>query len=223
MIVGATHPGRVRTRNEDAFHIDPARGLVVVADGLGGHAAGDVASRLAVDTFVASVPWQARFGYFRRDALVAAVVAANRAVHEAAAADAARAGMGSTLVAALIRGRSAALVHVGDSRAYRLRYGELTCLTEDHVWPAPDGTPSNVLTRALGSEPTVQVDAQTLEIVTGDRLLLCSDGLSRTTSDAEIAALLQQHAAAEPAVAALIEAALAHGAPDNVTVVVVDL
>ena len=220
---GASHPGRVRVRNEDSFRLDPRRGLAVVADGMGGHAGGDVASRLAADAFVAALSWRVRFGWFRREALRTAVQAANHAVYQAASGDAQLRGMGTTLVAVLCTRRAAHVVHVGDSRAYRLHDDQLECLTKDHVWPTPEGTPSNVLTRAIGSDPQVDCDDRIVGLAHGDRLLLCSDGLSRTTDDDEIRAVLRQHPTAPAAVAALIDGALAHGAPDNVTVVVVDL
>ena len=177
----STDVGRVRDGNEDAFAIEPP--LYAVADGMGGHRGGEVASQLALQTVVERF----RAG---QGSLSDQVQAANRAVYERSATDRKVTGMGTTLTATIVRGDQAHLVHVGDSRAYLLRAGALRQLTEDHTLvnrmlkageiterEAAIHPHRNVILRALGQDPDVAIDEQDVGLLEGDRLLLCSDGL----------------------------------------------
>jgi protein phosphatase len=228
----ATDVGLVREANEDSAYC--GRAVFAVADGLGGHAAGEVASALAVQPLAeldergVGAPEEAG------RALSAALLRANQVIMAAAQADESHRGMGTTVTAAAVTGGHLILAHAGDSRAYLLRRDEpLRQLTVDHT-PAGEGlragylTPEqarrhperHILLRAVGLEPDLQVDTPAPEpLRAGDRVLLCSDGLSDAVPDEEIAALLAGDPAPDVTCAALVEAALAHGGPDNVTVV----
>jgi len=229
----ATDVGRVRERNEDSYLVaDP---LFAVADGLGGHQGGEVASSVALDTLKdvstadgdeATIPDRLREG----------VVRANQVVHTRAEADPNLKGMGTTLTAAVAGTGRFHLAHVGDSRAYLLRDGELTALTEDHTLVrrlVSEGrlTPEeadvhpqrSILTRALGIEGDVEVDQATVEITAGDRILLCSDGLTSMITDRDVHGILASGRAAQPTAEALVTAALEAGGQDNVTVVILDV
>ncbi|MGH7822709.1 MAG: PP2C family protein-serine/threonine phosphatase [Candidatus Binatia bacterium] len=215
--------GLVRTNNEDAYFVDPERGLVIVADGMGGHAAGEVASQLTIETISKQVTpsssiWPFGKSQRERELLIRAIREANERVRAAASEDETRRGMGTTVVVLWIRGRRAHVAHVGDSRIYRYRGGGLVQLTQDHSWPSEDGGMRNVLTRAVGAEDNVEVDHRIVEISGGDVFLLCSDGLTRTVDDGAIVRTLQECHDAEAVAARLIELAKANGAPDNVTV-----
>lgn len=245
--VGLTDIGRRRTSNEDAFLLDDELGLYVVADGMGGHAAGEVASREAVDTVMGMV----RRGYatverFESEGaseestravqrlLESAVQAATYMVFAIAENDPEQKGMGTTVSALLLTASHAVLAQVGDSRIYLLREGNVYQLTEDHTlvaWQVKQGIISeaeaalsphkNVITRAVGSRDYVQVDTQTIEIGEGDRFLLCSDGLHGYLNDEEIAPILEL--GAQAAVARLIDLANSRGGRDNITAVVVEI
>jgi protein phosphatase len=225
----ATDPGRVRTVNEDTAHAED--GLWVVADGMGGHAAGDVASQTAVTSLRANA---AAVG------LVEAVRLANRAVLEQADRDAALRGMGTTITAAapveVDGGTQLEVVNVGDSRAYLFRDGELHQLTEDHSLVAElerEGRITaaearvhpqrNIVTRVLGNEPEVEVDAFPLDPFTGDRLLLCSDGLFNEVDERDIVHVLAHEHEPVAAAGALVDLANRAGGRDNITVVVIDV
>jgi len=222
----ATDVGLVRANNEDAFLTAPP--LFAVADGMGGHRAGEVASAGAIRTL------QKEAGH-DTDSLVAAVQSANRVVHAEAAANPDLTGMGTTITAMMTTQDSAQIVHVGDSRAYLLREGRLRRLTQDHTVvdrlaregkiPADevDRHPQrSVLERALGVGPEVDVDVQLLDVRPGDRLLLCTDGLTSMLDDDEIREILLTESDPQTAAQALIDAALAAGGKDNVTAVIVD-
>lgn len=215
----ATDVGHVRSRNEDAYLEDPERGLVAVADGLGGHVGGHVASRTALEAVDDHLtPERLR----ERDpmaALTEALQIAHRSVMEAARRDPALRGMGTTAVLAHL-GRSdhtATLAHVGDSRGYVLRGERLCRVTEDHV---RTGVFGRSLTQALGTEAAVEPEAAEVSVRPGDRILLCTDGLTDMLADAEIATVLREDADEETTCRALIDAALARGGVDNVTVAV---
>jgi serine/threonine protein phosphatase PrpC len=224
----ATHVGQVRTGNEDAYLLEPP--LYAVADGMGGHRGGEVASQLALTTIAES---------FRKGEVPFAdqVQAANRAVFERSGADRAVAGMGTTLTAAVIQGDLAHLVHVGDSRAYLLRAGSLRQLTDDHTLvnrmvKTGEITPEeaevhphrNVLVRALGTELDVPLDEQDVGLLEGDRLLLCSDGLTGMLTEEQIQAILESTPTApQEAADRLVIAANRAGGVDNITVVVLDV
>ncbi len=231
----ATDPGRVRGHNEDALWPQPgpqgaAQGeaeapfLAMVADGMGGHVGGEVASRLAVEAAVGA----------SGDA-VARVRAANDAVVGTALDRPRLAGMGTTMTLAIFSAGALEIGHIGDSRAYLLRDGALGQLTRDHSLMADmiasgELTPEqaavhpfrSVVTRAIGMESRVVVDRVAHDLLPGDRVLLCSDGLTTMLTHAEVAALLAG-GAAPAAAAALIEAANRAGGYDNISVVVVDV
>lgn len=197
---------------------DPARGLFVVADGLGGHRGGEVASRTAIDALDRTLQ-VARLAASTDDAalLRTAIVEAHEAV--VAAQTSGLEDMGTTVVVALVRpdGRTT-VAHVGDSRAYRWRTGMLERLTRDHTVPTGFG---RLLTQALGSPAGVEPDCVEVHFEDGDLLLLCSDGLTDVVSDRGIAELVAAGGSCAAIADRLVEAALAGGGPDNVTVVVV--
>ncbi|TCO70519.1 PP2C family protein-serine/threonine phosphatase [Rhodovulum euryhalinum] len=227
---GLTHRGRVRERNEDAILTDPDGELWAVADGMGGHQAGDVASDMVIDA-LAGLPDDAA----PVAGLIGRLAQANTDVAARAGA-AGRGQMGATVVAAMIRNAVAHLVWAGDSRAYLLRAGHLRLLTRDHTvvqdlvdqgalgpHEAETHPESHVVTRAVGMGPGFEAESLSVPVVPGDRLLLCSDGLPRCLSQQEIAGLLRRAASPAEACRALVAAALDAGAPDNVSVIVVDL
>lgn len=224
-----TDPGLTRTGNEDSLLLETP--LYAVADGMGGHRAGEIASRVALQALLAAAPRAAD-----AKALARAVRAANRAVIESAAKSRTRSGMGTTLTAAMVDGTSIAIAHVGDSRAYLLHDGHLLRITEDHSMVADlvrQGSITeedarfhpqrSVITRALGSDADMLADIYEVEGAPGDRLLLCTDGLSGMLSDDYIADLLSNEPDPGEAAARLVEAANRAGGYDNITVVVVDL
>lgn len=223
-VAGRSHIGLVRRRNEDSLYL--GQHLVAVADGMGGHVSGDVASQAVVEavaTFDAAVP----VNDLPRT-LARAVAAANVALHRRIAADPEVAGMGATLVALAWSGSAAALAHIGDSRAYLLRDGRMRPLTEDHVYANLVSNAERVptlaerLSRYLDGRPDGRsADITTHELRPGDRFLLCSDGLSSYVDPAVIARTLAGGEAAEETADRLIELALEAGGHDNVTVVVV--
>lgn len=221
--------GCVRTHNEDSYLVQSP--LFCVCDGMGGHAAGEVASSIAVETIAKLAPQEADPAR-----LAAAVEAANAAVIEAADNGLGKPGMGCTATVAYIEGTSLAIAHVGDSRAYLLHEGTLIRVTHDHSYveelvDAGEITADearihpnrSVITRALGSDPAMYADHFQLNIEEGDRLILCSDGLSSMIPDAEIEAVATQSPTAQLCTDNLVDAALAAGGGDNVTVVVVDV
>ena len=221
--------GRKRRHNEDNFVAAPP--VFAVADGMGGAQAGEVASELAADTvreteFDPSVTGKER--------VVALIKAANLRVHERAAVDASASGMGTTMTVAMLQADGMlAIGHVGDSRAYRLRDGELEQLTDDHslvgelvrrgeltLQEAAVHPQRSVITRALGTEPDVDVDVFTVEARDGDIFLLCSDGLTTMVDPDTIAAILRRNGThLEAATSALIKAANDRGGDDNITAI----
>jgi PPM family protein phosphatase len=228
---GRSDAGRKRRRNEDALVLEPP--LFAVADGMGGAQAGEVASRLAAAAFRE---------FHEADALdpeerVGAIIQeANRRIYERARSDAQVSGMGTTVTAALYAGSDVALGHVGDSRAYRLRQGSLKQLTEDHSLVADlvrsgrlspedaDAHPQrSVITRALGTDPEVDVDTFTIQAEPGDVFLLCSDGLTTMVAEEEIVETIGRSSTLEEATKALVRAANRAGGEDNVTVVLFSL
>lgn len=233
IFAGATDTGRKRDHNEDAFAIAAGLGIAVVADGMGGHAGGEVASELAVGTALTILGQTA--GLPARDRLETAVQAANANIRDKAATSPRYRDMGTTLVAVLVEGQALAVAHVGDSRLYRLRRGQLAALTRDHSLQqefidkglytpeeARAKVARNLLSRALGLADEVAVDIATHAVQAGDRYLLCSDGLHEMLGDAEIAALLGRPGKLPEVCNSLIELANAHGGNDNITVVVIE-
>jgi len=226
---GRSHPGLCRRGNEDAFAIHAGAGLLMVADGLGGHLAGEVASWMAVDTACDEIINPAVPPASVAAALVAAIERANLAVFTAGQRSPDLTGMGTTMVASLAFPGGVVVAHVGDSRAYLLRERWLARLTRDHsVCNLPlfrgfeqffgDSVQPHALTRAVGSSREIDVETRTLRVRCGDVLLLCSDGLTNAIDDQEIAAILTAHRDPDAAAAALIASANEHGGPDNVTV-----
>jgi protein phosphatase len=219
-----TDIGLVRTNNEDTYLAEPGSGLAIVADGMGGHAAGEVASKITVETIAellrpqGSTWWPFGRAVRERTRVTDAIRAANTKVREAARADSTLTGMGTTVVVLWIRGKRAHVAHVGDSRIYRFRTGGLVQLTRDHSWPSEDGSMRNVLTRAIGAEDQVEIDHRMLDVSAGDIFLLCSDGLTRPVGEEGIVRTLHDFKG-EEASQRLIDLAKENGAPDNVTVV----
>ncbi|WP_251230939.1 Stp1/IreP family PP2C-type Ser/Thr phosphatase [Adlercreutzia aquisgranensis] len=224
-----TDVGCLRDHNEDSLAVSPP--LYVVADGMGGHAAGEVASEIAVNTIVAAAPAHAD-----AQGLADAVVEANREVIEASHDERGREGMGCTVTAALLEGERLVIAQVGDSRAYLMHKGELQQVTRDHslmaeLIEAGDITPEearvhpkrSVITRALGSDPLMQPDIYELNVEAGDRLLLCSDGLSTMLTDDRIANTLGRIGDAQRCASQLVNEAIEAGGYDNITVIVVDI
>lgn len=261
-VAGQTDVGCVRANNEDNFGYDSRYGIFVLCDGMGGQAAGEVASKMAVDTLLeyfrseprsnppAAMP-APREPAAGKDATAAietetaqipavestgsgsladAIHLANRRIYNAGQSENGRTGMGSTIVAALLRGHSLAIANVGDSRIYLIRHGEIQQLTEDHSLvmeqvrlgyitreQAETSELQNVILRALGSEAEVQPDVEELVAVNGDLLLLTSDGLTRHVRDQEILELVTGAASLQAACARLIQTAKDRGGDDNVT------
>lgn len=234
-VAGKTDVGRARSNNEDNFGYDLQHGVFLVCDGMGGQAAGEVASKLAV---------QAVLEFFRsgstsvgkppRELVEEAVIKANAAVREEEGRTAEHTGMGTTIVALLMRDGAAYIGHVGDSRAYLARGTTLYLLTEDHSWAAEQvkrgvisaeqaqSSPwQNVLLRALGATDEIEVDSNQMQCEPGDVFLLCSDGLMKMLNDQQIANIVLLAPDVYTACDQLIDAANAAGGEDNVTCVLV--
>jgi PPM family protein phosphatase len=228
---GATDTGRKRRRNEDAYVVAPP--LFCVADGMGGAQAGEVASRLAAAAVEEADPGD-RSGPERVTALIQE---ANRRVYERASIDPEASGMGTTMTVALVEDGRVAIGHVGDSRAYLFRAGELEQLTEDHSLvnelvksgklsreEADQHPQRSVITRALGTDPNVDVDAFTVESQPGDLYLLCSDGLSSMLDNDQILdAIDRSRSDLEAVTTSLVAAANRGGGEDNITVVAFEI
>ena len=229
-VVACTHRGNVRPINEDSFLMPENDGLVLVADGMGGHQAGEVASAMAASTIRACAQKAAGREINVRSA-VSWVRKANKGIYQAASEDLSRAGMGTTLTFLYFMPGHAMLAHVGDSRCYQIRDGSITQLTRDHSLVAElvrkgEITPEqakihpyrNIITRALGTDSTVAVDSQDIDTEKNDIYLLCSDGLSNYVEPDEL-----RRAASEQSPDALCEyltgLALERGGRDNITVV----
>ncbi|HEY2537225.1 MAG TPA: Stp1/IreP family PP2C-type Ser/Thr phosphatase [Solirubrobacteraceae bacterium] len=222
----ATDTGRQRRANEDSLLARSP--LFVVADGMGGAQAGEVASRLAVDVFEEGLGDTAA----PESGLAQRAGEANSRIHELSHSNAEHAGMGTTLTAVYVAPEEVAIAHVGDSRAYRLRAGELERLTDDHslvdelmrqgkITPeeAVDHPQRSVITRALGPEPSVEVDTRSYSARSGDVYLLCSDGLTTMLSEERLAEIMRAHPCLQDLGEALIAAANEAGGRDNITVV----
>jgi serine/threonine protein phosphatase PrpC len=233
---GATHPGLARAENEDAWAVwqadDGSRFLAVVADGMGGAVAGEQASRLAVEVVVDAFR-EGAVGKAAADILRRVFKDANDAVYKAGAADPPTGRRGSTCTALVVDGGRYVVGHVGDSRAYLRRDGELNRITEDHslvaeavgrgLMTAEEAAQSDqrhVITRALGARADVAADFYEGEVAPGDGFLLCTDGLTNELGDDEIATIIAA-GDAEAAVGRLVAAANERGGRDNVTVIIV--
>jgi protein phosphatase len=245
----ATHRGMRREGNEDAMCSRPDLGLYIVADGMGGHAAGEVASRIAVeviesfihDTRDADINRTWPFPYdtalsIDGNRLKAAVRLANRKVAAAMAADDSLRGMATTVVALLWSTAEPVVAHVGDSRLYLWRDAHLRQVTQDHSWVGEQVRAGmltdadarrhpwrNVVTRAIAGGDDPEVDVAEIELKPGDRVLLCSDGLSAVVAPQPLEALVAKMGTLEETCQALIEAANAGGGPDNITVVMLEI
>lgn len=244
-IVVKTDPGMVRSHNEDSVFGNPHGGLVVLADGMGGYNAGEVASGMT--TTVLSTELEAAFATrspddeeaeglsYAHSAILSRVAQTNSAIYNAAESQPQYAGMGTTLVLALFHDNKVTVAHIGDSRLYRLRDGELTQLTKDHsllqeqidagMITAEDARHSqnkNLVTRALGVDPEVETEIHDHDALPGDIFLLCSDGLNDMVEDEETAMTLQVLGAnLELAATQLIQMANDNGGRDNVSVILV--
>lgn len=239
-VAGKTDVGCVRANNEDNFGFDSRYGIFVVCDGMGGQAAGEVASKMGVDVLL---------DYFRNEilpeathsangqnssagahSLLNAIQLANRKIYRAGQEQNGRNGMGSTIVAALVRGNSLAIANVGDSRIYLVRQNTIQQLTQDHSWvmeqvrrgyitleQAQKSEMQNVILRALGSEEAVEADIEDLVAVPNDLLLMSSDGLTRHVSDEEILAIVERSRDLQETCSQLVEMAKARGGDDNIT------
>jgi PPM family protein phosphatase len=220
-----TDTGRQRSENEDSLFVRAP--IFVVADGMGGAQAGEVASQTAAEAFDRDLPETSPEQFLRET-----IEAANREIHELARADPSRAGMGTTITAAIVDagGEEVGIGHVGDSRAYRLRGEKLERLTRDHSLveemrrkgqitdaQAEEHPQRSIITRALGPEPEVEVDVQTVPAAPGDVFLLCSDGLTTMVGEERIAATLTQSGSLREAVRTLVEEANRAGGRDNIT------
>jgi serine/threonine protein phosphatase PrpC len=242
-VAGRTDVGCKRTNNEDNLGYDTRYGIFVVCDGMGGQAAGEVASKMAVDTMLTYFRTGSADGVFplvgtpREDVsehanrLASAIYLANTAIHEGATQHAAQAGMGSTIVAVLLHDGFFSIGHVGDSRIYLIRQGEIQQLTQDHSLvmeqvrrglitreQAATSDMQNIIIRALGTEETVQPDLDDLMAMPGDVLVMVSDGLTRHVSDEEILSTITSSASLRFACDSLVEAARDAGGEDNITV-----
>lgn len=243
-VAACTDKGLVRPINEDSYRLAPERHLFVLSDGMGGAAKGEVASALAVEVVSSSVgkngsdpAGKASAGpqfSAETNSLVHAIGLANRKIHQESLRDPASHGMGATVVAARITGSRLALAHVGDSRAYLFRAHALEQLTADHSLVAEQvrrglmthqqagsSELQSVLTRALGVEENVQIDADEIELFPRDSLLLCSDGLTRMVPEPEIAAILRDVPDAQAAAERLVSRANEYGGQDNITVILI--
>lgn len=231
-VAGKTDLGCVRANNEDNFGYDSRYGIFVVCDGMGGQAAGEVASKMGVDILL---------DYFRNlgspasgQTLASAIQLANSSIFKAGQEQNGRNGMGSTIVAALVRGNSLAIGHVGDSRIYMVRQGTIQQLTQDHslvmeqvrrgyitLDQAQKSEMQNIILRALGSEEAVEADIEDLVAMPDDVLLMTSDGLTRHVQDEEILEIVQGSSNLEQACGALVRTARERGGDDNITCLLV--
>lgn len=244
---GSTHEGRKRNHNEDNFLVDLGHGVFVVADGMGGHDHGEVASAIAIQSFQSTLaafddpnitaPWHFNACLTEDANLInGGIQWANLEIHNRSKFDnddSERSKMGTTVVALRIAGSKATYAHVGDSRIYMLRNGHLVQLTKDHSY-AQDlidlGYPKdqvakmpikNIITRACGLHANLKVDITEIDIESGDKFLLCSDGLTNEVSDSNLERLMKIPLRPDQTVDMMIEAANAHGGNDNITAIVV--
>jgi serine/threonine protein phosphatase PrpC len=234
-VFGSSDVGKVRGRNEDSFIVDAEHGRFAVADGMGGHVAGVIASITALAAFD---QYLAATNDASETAVHAAIHTANRTVWQRADAEREKTGMGTTLTALVFAADRKEFVvgHVGDSRLYRLRAGGLEQITRDHTaaqelvdsgqltkTEARRHPLSSMLYRSIGTRPEVEIDVQRATAQAGDRYLLCSDGLSGMVDDADLAAILVQDKAVPAICAELIGAANLHGGIDNITAIVIEM
>ncbi|HTW57144.1 MAG TPA: Stp1/IreP family PP2C-type Ser/Thr phosphatase [Terriglobales bacterium] len=243
---GKTDIGLVRKNNEDNFGYDVRSGIFVVCDGMGGQAAGEVASKIAVDTVLSYFREEDKNRHSevlgrgfaevseRANALANAIQLANKAIRAMSAQEAARAGMGCTIVAVRVEENLFSIAHVGDSRIYLVRGGAIQQLTTDHslvmeqvrrgmitLEEAEHFEMQNVIVRALGSEDSVEPDLADLTLEEGDTLLLCCDGLSRFVKDSAMLGVISRVENLDDACSQLIDAAKSGGSDDNITCILI--
>jgi len=234
LFAGLTDRGVVRPVNQDSYYVDPQGRFFIVADGMGGHAGGQEASRIATEVIRLHLEkyWQSSIA--SEQLLEESFVQANKAILSDQEENPERAEMGTTAVVVAFREDQPWCAHVGDSRLYQLQEEQLKPVTEDHTWVAwalraGTITPSeatvhplrHVLSQCLGRRELYNIEIQSLEVKTGDRLLLCSDGLTGEVSDEEILGYLSKERDCEEAASKLVEAAKDNGGSDNITVVIV--
>jgi serine/threonine protein phosphatase PrpC len=245
-VAGKTDVGCVRTNNEDNFGFDSRHGIFVVCDGMGGQAAGEVASKMGVDIlldyFRNQIPAAAKQslngqnGSSGAQNLANAIQLANKTIFQAGQQNNGRNGMGSTIVAALVRGNSLAIANVGDSRIYLVRHGTIQQLTQDHslvmeqvrrgyitLEQAQQSEMQNIILRALGSEEVVEADIEDLVALPGDILIMASDGLTRYVPDEDILKIVQGPRGLQQACGELVRKARECGGDDNITCLLVSI
>ena len=247
-VTGKTDVGCVRTNNEDNFGYDSRYGIYVVCDGMGGQAAGEVASKIGVDVLLNYFREAAQSGEYQQvgrpfpgvspnsQALASAIQLANHTIYDASQRRAGTAGMGSTLVAMLVKGNLLSIANVGDSRIYLMRQGAIQQLTHDHSLvmeqlrrgiitreEAEHSASQHIILRALGSEEDVQPDVEDLVALAGDVLLMTSDGLTKYVRDEEILKIVSSAAMLEEACDSLIDTARRRGGDDNITCLLVKI
>ena len=231
---GRTDPGVVRSANQDDFYIDPEGRFFIVADGMGGHAGGQEASRIATTTIYQYLDKYWDSAEESPKLLEQAFLDANQAILQDQYNHPERSEMGTTAVMVMFRHDQPWYAHVGDSRLYRLRDSNLEQVTEDHTWvaraiKAGELTKEqsrvhpwrHVLSQCLGRKDIYQIDVQSIDLTVGDRILLCSDGLTEELTDSAISSYLESNSDCEQAAVALINAAKQNGGRDNITVVIV--
>jgi len=235
-----TDVGMKRTHNEDYFSLIEDEQLFLVADGMGGHASGEVASKMAAETIaefyqstreLSGAAWPCKMDLYIESRLRGSIQRANQHIFETSSRDPRCRGMGTTIVATLVSGDGIYVGHVGDSRVYRVRDSGIVQLTRDHslledykraVPDMPEEAErnfplKNVITRSLGRGATVQVDIRSHQIKSGDVYILCSDGLSGMVTDTQICQIVASAGSLEGAVATLVDAANRNGGDDNIT------
>lgn len=242
-VAGKSDVGKIRTNNEDNFGYDRRFGIYVVCDGMGGAAAGEVASKLGVDTVLDYYRQAGKSGQFqafgtqdpaaspRSSALSSAIQLANHVIFTASQRQSSQAGMGATIVVVSVQDALVSIGHVGDSRIYLIRSGAIQQLTDDHslvmeqvrrglisLEDAQKVDYQNIVIKALGAEDKVEPDLDDMLAMEGDVLLLCSDGLNRHVTDEQMLRIVGKNADLADAATALIEAAKSDGGTDNVTV-----
>lgn len=245
-VAGKTDVGCVRTNNEDNFGFDSRHGIFVVCDGMGGQAAGEVASKMGVDILLdyfrqqppdaAKQSLNGQNGSSGAQSLANAIQLANKTIFQAGQQQNGRNGMGSTIVAALVRGNSLAIANVGDSRIYLIRQGTIQQLTQDHslvmeqvrrgyitLEQAQQSEMQNIILRALGSEEAVEADVEDLVALPGDVLIMASDGLTRYVPDADILKVVQGRRNLQHACGELVKRARECGGDDNITCLLVKI
>lgn len=232
---GLSDVGLVRSVNQDAYYVDAEGRFFIVADGMGGHAGGEEASRIATQVIEAYLVERWDSVTPTSTLLECALLQANSEIVQDQQKHPQRSDMGTTVVAVIFREQQVYSAHIGDSRLYRLRNAYLQQITQDHTWVARalqlgELTPQaarthpyrHILLQCLGREDVEMIDVEALDVQVGDRLLLCSDGLTEELSDPVIASHLQ-HSDIDKAVSALVEAAKAKGGHDNITALIVEI